>query len=290
MQQYLVFTFIALFAFGIQTFLYKVSAARNCNTSRTMLSFMLTVFILSLGFWIYTKQPLGNIKFLIFFAIINAVFFLATTTTRINALKYIPTSISYPIIRVSTIFVVAFSIFYFKDSLSYYQFAGIILAISVVFVLYKNDKKDRIKNFKTGLFLTLLAMITSALTTTTQKFAALYVNKLSYITLAYFINIFLVLALSKQIAGKTNNNKNNKNAFRDAWIIGLFIGIFNFIAFFFVLQAYAIGPLSIVAPLHDLNFVIAIVLATIIYKEKLTTRRILGIILSVVSVILLSIG
>ncbi len=286
MQQYLIFTFIALFAFGIQTFLYKVSAARKCNTAKTTLSFMMTVSILGLIFWVYTKQPIGNIKFLILFAVINAITFLATTTTRINALKYIPTSISYPIIRVSTIFVVAFSLFYFKDSLSYYQFVGIILAVAVVFILYKNDKQDKIKNFKVGITLALIAMITSALTTTAQKFAALYVNKLSYITLAYFINIFLVLILSKQIAGENNKKKSNV----DARIIGLFIGIFNFIGFFFVLQAYAIGPLSIVAPLHDLNFVIAIILATLIYKEKLTTKRILGIVLSVVSVILLSIA
>jgi drug/metabolite transporter (DMT)-like permease len=288
MQEYLIFTFIALFAFGIQTFLYKVSAMRKCNTAKTMLSFMITVAILSLFFWIFTKQEIGELKFLIFFAIINAIFFLATTVTRINALKYIPTSISYPIIRVSTIFVVAFSIFYFKDTLSYYQFAGIILAVLVVFILYKNDKEDKIKNFKIGLALTFIAMITSALPTTAQKFASLYVNKLSYITLAYFINIFLVLMLNKQIAGEVKSN--SKKSARDAWLIGLFIGIFNFIGFFYVLKAYSLGPLSIVAPLHDMNFVIAIILATIIYKEKLTKRRILGIVLSVVSVILLSIS
>ena len=288
MQQYLIFTFIALFAFGFQTFLYKVSAARNCNTAKTTLSFMITVFILSFAFWIITKQPLGEIKFLIFFAVINAIAFLATTTTRINALKYIPTSISYPIIRVSTIFVVAFSILYFKDSLSYYQFAGIILAVAVVFILYRNDKEDKIKNFKLGLSLTLIAMITSALTTTAQKFAAIHVNKLSYITLSYIINIFLVLILNKQIAGKVKSNTQKSK--RDAWMIGFLIGLFNFVGFFCVLQAYSMGPLSIIAPLHDLNFVIAIILATIVYKEKLTKRRILGVILSVVSVVLLSIS
>lgn len=286
MQEYLIFTFIALFAFGLQTFLYKVSAARKCNTALTTLSFMITVSILSLGFWIYTKQPLGNIKYLLIFAVINSVAFLTTTVTRINALKYIPTSISYPIIRTSTIFVVAFSLFYFKDTLSYYQFAGILLAVLVVFILYKNDKEDRIKNFKIGLSLTLIAMVTSAISTTAQKFASLYVNKLSYITVAYVLNIFLVLALNKQIQGKTNKKAKKK----DAWIIGLLIGIFNFIGFFYVLKAYSLGPLSIVAPLHDMNFVIAIILASIVYKEKLTKRRTLGIILSVISVILLSIS
>jgi len=286
MQEYLIFTFIALFAFGLQTFLYKVSAARKCNTALTTLSFMITVSILSLGFWIYTKQPLGNIKYLLIFAVINSIAFLTTTVTRINALKYIPTSISYPIIRTSTIFVVAFSLFYFKDTLSYYQFAGILLAVLVVFILYKNDKEDRIKNFKIGLSLTLIAMVTSAISTTAQKFASLYVNKLSYITVAYVLNIFLVLALNKQIQGKTNKKAKKK----DAWIIGLLIGIFNFIGFFYVLKAYSLGPLSIVAPLHDMNFVIAIILASIVYKEKLTKRRTLGIVLSVISVILLSIS
>jgi drug/metabolite transporter (DMT)-like permease len=287
MQEYLLYTFIALFAFGLQTFLYKVSAARKCNTALTTLSFMITVSILSLFFWVYTKQPLGNIKYLIIFAIINAIFFLITTATRINALKYIPTNISYPIIRVSTIFVVAFSLFYFKDNLSYYQFAGILAAILVVFILYKNDKEDKIKNFKTGLLLTIIAMFASALTTIIQKFASLNTNKLAFITSSYIINIFLVLMLKKQIERQNNSKKGKK---KDAWLIGLFIGIFNFIGFFFILQAYSKGPLSIAAPLHDLNFVIAIILASIFYKEKMTKRRIAGIILSIISVILLSIS
>lgn len=285
MKEYLIYTLIALFAFGIQTFLYKVSAARRCNSALTTRAFMITVAVLSGVFFFYSGTKENRIWILIIFAVINSVFFLITTITRMEALKNIPTSVSYPIIRASTIFVVLFSLIYFREKLSFYQITGIVLSIAVVFILSKREKKDKILNFKRGIYLTIIAMITSALTTIAQKFAALSVNKLAYITLSYIINIGISSALIKSF-----KKKETEKTKRDAKIIGFFIGIFNFIGFFSILKAYSQGPLAITAPLHDMNFVIAIILAGIIYKEKVTLRRVVGIVLSVVSVVLLSLG
>ena len=69
--------------------------------------------------------------------------------------------------------------------------------------------------------------------------------------------------------------------------IGFFMGLINFAGFYSFLKALSMGPLSIIASIIGMHFVIVIVLSALIYKEKLTRYRILGICLTIVSIILL---
>jgi len=80
-------------------------------------------------------------------------------------------------------------------------------------------------------------------------------------------------------------------AFRsDAVIIGVIMGVLNFAGFYAFLSALAIGPLSIIVSIMGLHFIISIILSTVIYSEKLTPLRILGILLTALSVIFLKCG
>jgi len=147
------------------------------------------------------------------------------------------------------------------------------------------EKKREIipeKNFKLGITLALVAFIFSALTTIVVKFAALTTNKLGFIAVSYIYNTIFAFTLRKKLQTKRASPK-HKNAI----IIGFLIGLFNFVGFYAVLNAHSLGPLSLVAPTIGLSFVIAIILSAIIYKEKLTMRRITGILLAIVAAILL---
>jgi uncharacterized membrane protein len=70
-------------------------------------------------------------------------------------------------------------------------------------------------------------------------------------------------------------------------IIGVVMGLLNFVGFYAFLSALTIGPLSIIVSMVGLHFVIPIILCTIVYSEKLTPGRILDVLLTVVSVIFL---
>ena len=100
---------------GIQRFLYKVSAERNCNTAWTTFSFMATVAILSSILFLVLREPVSNIRYLLLIAFINSSAFFIATMSHIEALKHIPANITYPIIRLNVAVVVIFSILYFKD-------------------------------------------------------------------------------------------------------------------------------------------------------------------------------
>ncbi len=54
---------IALIHMGTQSFFYKVSAARSCNTAWTTFSFMATVALLSSVLFVFGSEPVPKVAF-----------------------------------------------------------------------------------------------------------------------------------------------------------------------------------------------------------------------------------
>lgn len=246
---------------------------------------MTTVALVGFILFFALKEQITDIYFLLFISLLNAITFLITTIARIEALKHIAVSISYPIIRISTTIVAIFSIIYFKDKLSIYQGIGIILSIIVIFLLARQEKRENNptdKNFRLGIILSFIALLSSAATTIVSKFAAITVGKLGYIAFSYTYNILFSLGLKNRLQSERENLNN-----ADALLIGFFIGLFNFAGFYTLLKAFSTGPLSIIASINSLSFIIPILLAILIYKEKLTPKRLTGICLALLATLLL---
>ena len=278
------FAIIALFLMGTQRFLYKVSAERRCNTAWTTFSFMATVAILSSILFLVLEESVTSIRFLLFIALVNSVAFLVATVTHIEALKNIPASVAYPIIRLSAVFVVIFSILFFKDRPSFHQVIGIVLAMVVIVVLTRDfgDETTSHGRRKTGFICVFVALVAGAVAIISSKFAAMHTNKMAFIALSYIASTFFALGLRKRL----QTEEANANP-KDALLIGFVMGLINFAGYYSYLKALSTGPLSVITALTGMHFIIAIILSALIYKEKLTPSRILGISLTVVSVILL---
>ncbi len=286
MEQWFLCTLIALCAFGIQRFLYKVSAEKKCNTAWTTFAFMGTVAGLSSFAFFVSVEPVDNIVFLIFISFINSASFLAGTITTIESLKYISTGIAYPTIRLNTAIVVIFSIVYFKDRLSAFQLMGILLAIVVIGMLTRsaNNIHNNVvdTNFRRGIILTFIALISGAIAAISSKFAAIGTNHLAFIALSYALSMLFSFMLRNRLQGTEENPHH-----RDALIIGICMGMVNFVGFYSLLRALSTGPLSIIISITGMYFVIAIILSTVIYKEHLNRLRLAGIVLTVISITLM---
>jgi len=275
---------LSLFFMGTQRFLYKVSAERQCNTAWTTFSFMATVAVLSTVLFGLSETGVPDIPFLLFIALVNSASFLVATLTHIEALKHIPTGVAYPIIRLSTIIVVIFSIVFFKDPLSLWQIVGIVLAMAVIFILTRDlhpDQETR-KNIKRGILFVFISLLAGAVASISSKFAAMHTHKMAYIAVSYTAATLVSFALREKF--QTEEAEPNH---RDAIFIGLVMGIINLAGYYTFLKALSSGPLSIIASIGGMHFVIAILLSRLIYKEKLTRWRLLGLILTIVSIILL---
>jgi uncharacterized membrane protein len=105
---------------------------------------------------------------------------------------------------------------------------------------------------------------------------------MAFIAISYMASTLFAFGLRN----KLQTEEANENP-KDALIIGFFMGVINFAGYYSFLKALSTGPLSIIASITGMHFVIAIILSALIYKEKLTASRILGVSLTIVSIILL---
>ncbi|MFH1241714.1 MAG: EamA family transporter [Pseudomonadota bacterium] len=269
---------------GLQRFLYKVSAERRCPTAWTTFFFMATVTVISSIFFVLSKEPLENLRILLFMAFVNSGSFVLGTMTHIEALKNIPASVVYPIIRLNLVLVVLFSVFFFGDSLSPYQVIGVAIAIGVILMLTweAGDRGELSGNIKRGLILVFASLLSGTVSVISSKFAAIYVGKLGFIALSYLMGTLFSLGSTKGL-----EREEERGNLKEALIIGLVMGLINFAGFYSFLKALSVGPLSVIASITGMHFVIAILLSIVIYKERVTSMRILGILLTILSILFL---
>jgi len=284
MTNWYILSIVALVLMGMQRFLYKVSAERACNTAWTTFSFMATVTVLSALFFLFLKESIAEAKMLILTAGINSASFVLGTITHIEALKHVPSSVVYPIIRLNMVVVVLFSILFLDDHVSLYQVLGIFLAIGVIVILTRDaeEVKGAFGSVRRGLFLVFVSMISGSVASISSKFAAVYSNKLGFMALSYFLGSLFSAALIRKRGKEEAPGKH-----REAVLIGLLMGLINFVGFHAFLTALSVGPLSIIVSITGLHFVIAVLLSVIVYKEKLTRMRIVGMALAMVSILFL---
>ncbi|MBL7212852.1 MAG: EamA family transporter [Desulfobacteraceae bacterium] len=278
------FALLSLFLMGTQRFLYKVSAEKRCNTAWTTFSFMGTVAAMSSVLFLLTGEPVLDVSYLLLVGLANGGSFSLATVAHIEALKHLPVSVAYPIIRLNVVIVVFFSILYFRDRLSYLQMTGILIAVTAFALLAKEGdrKEETFKDRRWGFFLVMLSTFSGAAASITSKFAAVHTNMLAYMAISYIASMLFSFGMRNRL--QTEKVTGNRKL---AMIIGLTMGLLNFGGYFLFLRALSTGPLSLVVPIIGMAFVIPIVLSALIYKETLTPFRIVGIAMTIVSVVLL---
>jgi drug/metabolite transporter (DMT)-like permease len=284
MKNWYVLSIAALVLMGVQRFLYKVSAERECDTAWTTFSFMATVTVLSVVFFLSRRETLTDARMLLLTAGINSASFVLGTITHIEALKHLPSGVAYPIIRLNMVVVVLFSVLFLHDRVSLHQVLGILLAIVVIVILTRDaeERKGSFGSFRKGLLLVFVSLISGSVASISSKFAAVYSNKLGFMALSYFLGTLFSAALIR-----TSGKERSGGSRKDAISIGLLMGLINFVGFYTFLAALSVGPLSIIVSITGLHFVIAVLLSVIVYKEKLSRTRILGMALAIASILFL---
>jgi drug/metabolite transporter (DMT)-like permease len=286
MTSWYVLSLAALVLLGGQRFLYKVSAETGCNSAVTAFSFMGTVAVLSWCAWLAGGQGFVRPWGLLAVALANSLGFLVSALATIEALRELPASVTYTVTRLSTVLVVGFSLFYFRERLTPSQGAGVLLALAVILLLARSrgESGGGSGNHRRGFALALLAVLGGAAASISSKFAALHVDKFGFMAVSYTLSAaFSLLAKKKLLAGRPGQRS------RQALWIGLAMGLTNFVGYYVLLKALAVGPLSIIAPLTSLYFVIAILLSLLFYRERLTALRVAGVMLTVLSIVLMKV-
>ncbi|MEI6532219.1 MAG: DMT family transporter [Candidatus Roizmanbacteria bacterium] len=285
---WITFAFIALFSFGIQKFLFKVSAERNYSSKRITLYFMATVTCIALIVQLIFFRSDSMVHLLVVFgAGINGIAFLLLSLTRLKALKLAPSLVVMPLFELSNILMLPLSILLFHDSISGIQYIGIILGTFAGLLLLKKQDAEHSKypHFIIGVLFACGAMVCALFLGLTSKYIAISdVNKVTFILISYGINtLILLIQTGSSYVRKKETICINYEEIR----LGIGIGIFNFIAFFSHIYALQTQSIPVVGVIVSCSTVVALGLSIYFYKEKLTVQRILGIIMAFIAVLLL---
>jgi len=270
MNTWYFYSILALILLGSQRFLYKVTAERGYSSGLTTSVFMATVCVLSTAVYIATNAETINYRMLITLALANSCAFAITTVSNIEALRHLPASITFPLTRLSLVLVIVVSVVHFDEHLSSRQWLGILLGFAVLILMAKEAKQgtETHGNTRYGLLFVSLCIVCGAIASISSKLAATSTNTAGFMAITYLFATIFSLIINKKWPSKAPHLN-----FKGAILIGILMGILNFFGFYAFLTALSNGPLSSIALITSMHFVIAIILSVIIYHEKITLRR-----------------
>jgi drug/metabolite transporter (DMT)-like permease len=278
------FAVAALLLMGAQRFLYKVAAERLCGTAWTTLWFMATVTVISgIAFLLFGATVL-DIRFLLVVGLANSIAFLAATVSHIEALKRLPAGIAYPLIRLDAVLVVVISLLFFRERVSATQGTGIVLAVGAALLIARQRTSGGEPSTASagGFLFVAAAILAGTAAAVSSRFAALGTDKTAFMAVSYGLSTLFVSGL-----GFGRKKADVPAGFRGPLLIGFAMGVLNVAGYYAYLEGLARGPLSLVTVITGMHFVVAIVLSILIYRERMTPIRLLGITLTIISLVLL---
>jgi len=277
------FSLIATTCFGIAMAFYKLPSAKN--QSKYAVSFWQLFFNLSLSLvFFYKFIPLTNMS-TVLYGSAWGLSFLLLSLLQMKALKDIDTNMLFPITTsLSLVATVLFGVFFFKDHISVIQIIGMILVVIAVSLFSYKGKK--LQYSKEILILGLGVILLSFLGKIIQKFAANGVDIRTFQIYEYLSAVVFSLMLNVYVHKKEFKQHLFSNSIKS----GAIIGVPSFVGGYMLLIALTKGPFSLVTSIHSLYVLITAMTAYFIFKEKLTWRKTVLIIVAIIATILIKIG
>lgn len=277
------FSIIATVCFGVAMAFYKLPSVKD--QSKYAVSFWQLFFnlLLSLIFF-YKFIPLTNMS-TVFYGSAWGLSFLLLSLLQMKALKDIDTNMLFPITTsLSLVVTVLFGVFFFKDHISLLQIIGMILVVVAVSLFSYKGKK--LQYSKEILILGLGVIFLSFLGKIIQKFAANGVDIHTFQIYEYLSAVVFSLLLNLYV----HKIEIKRHLFSSSIKSGAIISVPSFVGGYMLLIALTKGPFSLVTSIHSLYVLITAITAYFIFKEKLTLRKIILIIVAIIATILIKIG
>jgi drug/metabolite transporter (DMT)-like permease len=219
----------------------------------------------------------------IWFGLIAGVFLVLSNILLLESMTHIDISICSTIYRLNTIGVVILSFLLLDESINIIKISGVMLGILAVMLLFQK-KHPSSGDFNFSLFfgLSILASGLRAFYGVTSKWALMHNADLDLMLLTvsfcWIAGGFLYAAF-----------KENKILFTSKKALySLISGILVFLIVNFLMLALEYGEASVVIPIANMSFIIALAVSVTLKMEKLTMLKIAAIISAFVSIIFLS--
>lgn len=285
-MQWLSYSIAATMLLGISMSLYKIPSFKGYSSFfSTFWTNLFSAFFVLIALAFFGQSYLSGLSIVSWYAIIWGAFFAICMVLQKLLLHNVETNSAYSVTSsVGSVLTVLTGITILSERISFVQGVGIIIILLSVFLFTKKggsfplDKKTILLSF---------GIIASST-------ASKYVQKLGAVDSVYHFMIwqyFGAALFGLLIAYIFENGKFKEiTHLGEYWKGSALISLFSVTGGYMLLKALSIGPLSGVFAIHPAYTFIAGIFGFVFFKEKLTKKKIILALLSVIGIILLKIG
>lgn len=288
MEQWFLWVLVATFLGGLHVFINKIGSVRGYNSN--LLNSYSGIISGLIGFSVTSVTgELATLSwFLVAFAVINGGLYLWGSNLRMDAMRYIDTTILLPLHKfVGPLFALLIGVVWFGELLSLTEWLGVLFGMIVPLLLISRQENHRQNNLLLGLTLMAVSAGIVAVNAAANKWGTDIFS--SVILLAAVSNFGSgILGLGLRRVRSWRQTAKPAPVDRRFFILAAVCGVVQFASFNTFLFAFATGgPLAIVYTIHSLYILIPIVLSIIFFNEHWNARKVIAIIASIAAIMLM---
>lgn len=282
MTSWMFYAVFGMLQSGLLMALFKVPAAKQINKYSLsawvyLFSVLIALFVLH-GFIVFDVET-------ILFSSVWGTSLAIISIAQMQALHKHDTSGVFPFTSlVSNVLVVIGGVLFLHDAISSLQWTAIILSIFLFIGAHRGSKKSFIVEI---LPLFMFIALLSTFNKFVQNAGANHVEVYNFIfwnlLFTFVASLVMLFFVKKQISLRSLFHKH---------LIGwaLLMGILQFGTNYTIVKALSLGPVSLVFIVIGLYTFFTTIFASLLFKEKITTKKIVFIILSFLIVLLIKLG
>lgn len=279
------FAFLSAFFAGITSILAKCGIRKTDSNVATFIRTIVVLFfsllmVTIVGGW----ETVRNIKAkTLLFLILSGLSTGASWLCYFRALQKGNINKVVPIDKSSTVLTIVLATIFLGESITIYKVLGVVfISVGTLMMIEKKDTENR--NEERGwLFYAVLSAIFASLTSILGKVGIEGIES----NLGTAIRTVVVILMSFIMVCVTGKGSEIKEVDKKELVFILLSGISTGASWLFYYRALQDGEASIVVPIDKLSILVSIAFSYIVFKEKLTKKAFLGLVIIVIGTLVL---
>lgn len=269
---------VTMFCFGINNMIFKVTSGRELSKVHMQFFFYLIAFLLMLGLGL----AIGFAPFNLLTVVLGATIGILNTNGNIQMSKAFekgPASLTSPLISTNTVIPILSAALIFHEHITLIQWIGIMIMLtSAVVIQYVPGSSKGTIHYKQWIYRVLLSILSFGVLGILMKTSShLQIDSVNTLVCMYGGGAVYLIINSFIMKEKWHSTELK---------LGTIIGCLSVIGYGSYFFALGTGVASIVFPIVSLSCLVVVLGSCWLYKEKLKTYQVVGILSAVVGIVL----
>ncbi|MCD6186211.1 MAG: EamA family transporter [Deltaproteobacteria bacterium] len=277
------FALLSMLFAGINDVIFKKYAVKNRSRGMYVLGVGFIWAILQILYSSFSGISFSFDILTIQYGVLAGAILAGANISLIEGLTHIDVSLGSTVYRLNTIGVVILSFVFLNERIEFIQLTGIVFGVISVLLLYKSSN-GKTTNHTTKIFFWLVVLASLL------RAAYGVVSKIGLLATADKNTIILLAALCWIVGGAVYAKYIEKRFIvtKKKALYSIVSGILVFCIVNFLILGLKVAQASIVVPIANMSFIIALFISVLMGAEKMDFKKIIATVFAVGSIVLLS--